>query len=160
MNDDYSAILPFPLLPSQWVLGLRSTAEAVFSIDFLPPCALLAAGDPLARQVATQLSAYFRDPRQRLDDLPIAAEGTAFQRRVWASLRQIPAGQTFTYGQLATGLASGARAVGNACRRNPLPLLVPCHRVVARHGPGGYAGSKAGNLFLIKQALLAHESRH
>ncbi|MBK1727179.1 hypothetical protein CKO13_09135 [Halorhodospira neutriphila] len=73
------------------------------------------------------------------------------------ALLELPVGQTVTYGALARRLGSSARAVGAGCRANPLPLLVPCHRVVAAGGPGGYAGARAGPLAAFKAWLLERE---
>lgn len=114
------------------------------------------ARDPLARRVAAALAAYFSDGRWP-EDLPIHADGTPFQRRVWDALRRIPPGQTRRYGDIARELGSGPRAVGGACRANPLLLLVPCHRVVAASGQGGFAGQTRGRWPAIKSWLLAHE---
>ena len=83
--------------------------------------------------------------------------GTPFQRRVWAELRRIPYGQTRTYGEIASELGSSARAVGGACRANPVMILVPCHRVVAASGLGGFAGKTKGQLPALKARLLAAE---
>jgi methylated-DNA-[protein]-cysteine S-methyltransferase len=83
-------------------------------------------------------------------------QGTAFQRRVWQAIAAIPVGQTRTYGQIARQIGSGPRAVANACGANNTPLLIPCHRVVAQNGIGGFMQSKQNGL-LIKQWLLAHE---
>lgn len=89
-------------------------------------------------------------------DYPPSDKGTAFQRRVWQKIAEIPFGQTRTYGEIARALNSGARAVGTACGKNPLPVIIPCHRVVAAHGIGGFSGGGAASL-TIKAALLAHE---
>lgn len=86
--------------------------------------------------------------------------GTEFQRRVWRQLMRIPAGSTMSYGELARQLDSGARAVANACRHNPIPLFVPCHRVVAANGIGGFMGETDGKPLQIKLWLLEHERRH
>ena len=87
----------------------------------------------------------------------LLAQGTPFQHRVWQALRQIPYGQTQTYGKLAQRLKTSPRALANACRRNPFPLIIPCHRVLAKTGIGGYAGQQSGPLVNIKTALLQHE---
>jgi methylated-DNA-[protein]-cysteine S-methyltransferase len=116
-----------------------------------------AAGDPLAWEVERQLQAYFEEPRWRFD-LPMAPRGTRFQRRVWERLGGIPPGTTCGYGELARELGTGARALANACRINPFPIVVPCHRVVAVGGLGGYAGQRKGRLVRIKRWLLAHEA--
>ncbi len=83
--------------------------------------------------------------------------GTRFQQRVWRALREIPPGQTRTYADLAGELGSGPRAVAGACRRNPVPLVIPCHRVVARQGLGGFSGQTSGPAIEMKRWLLARE---
>lgn len=95
----------------------------------------------------------------RLAGFPVGA-GTAFQRRVWTACRTVPRGCTATYGALAERLGlgrGGARAVGQALRRNPLPVLVPCHRIVAADGQGGYSGDTSGALSEVKRTLLELE---
>ncbi len=89
--------------------------------------------------------------------MKIHEKGTAFQKRVWSALRTIPYGQTVTYGQLAEKLDSGARAVANACRHNPIALVTPCHRVVSANGIGGFMGQNSGNEIDLKQWLINHE---
>ncbi|MFN3076783.1 MAG: methylated-DNA--[protein]-cysteine S-methyltransferase [Alphaproteobacteria bacterium] len=97
---------------------------------------------PLLRHAEARLAAYFRG-EPLVADLPLAPSGTEFQRRVWAALRAIPHGQIRTYGALAAELGTSARAVGSACGRNPIPILIPCHRVVACSGGlGGYSGAE------------------
>lgn len=114
--------------------------------------------DPITVQAIVQLRRYFSDPRAGFS-LPLATPGTSFQRLVWQALQGIPVGETLSYGELASRLGSSARAVGGACRANPLPIVVPCHRVVARAGTGGFGGATAGPKLRIKQWLLAHERR-
>lgn len=114
------------------------------------------AGAPssLLREAAAQLEAYF-DGRLSRFDLPLAPDGTAFRKRVWRAMSGIPYGGTATYGALARSLGTSARAVGGACGANPLPVIVPCHRVVAAGGlAGGYSGR--GGL-ATKLALIALE---
>ncbi len=89
--------------------------------------------------------------------LPLAPRGTAFQEKVWRALRRIPPGTRVTYGELAERLGTGPRAVGGACRANAIPLLIPCHRVVAARGDGGFAGHTRGHWLEIKRWLLEHE---
>ena len=103
-----------------------------------------------------QLNAYF-EGRCFVFDLPLALAGTPFQQRVWAALQAIPPGQTRTYGELARELGSAPRAIGQACRANPCPIVVPCHRVVARQGLGGFAGDTSGRRLAAKRWLLEHE---
>jgi len=89
-------------------------------------------------------------------DLPVEQNGTAFQQKVWQAIAAIPRGQTRTYSELAEQIGSGPRAVANACGANRLPLLIPCHRVVAKNGLGGFMQGTHNGL-LIKQWLLQHE---
>ncbi|GLU35481.1 methylated-DNA--[protein]-cysteine S-methyltransferase [Trinickia caryophylli] len=113
----------------------------------------------LARCAARQIERYFAESDAPFD-LPLADVGTAFQRRVWAAIRAIPAGSVQTYGELARA-AGGAvpRAVGQACGDNPFPIVIPCHRVVAAQGLGGFAHHAEDGFHLrVKRWLLAHES--
>lgn len=109
-----------------------------------------------ARRIKQQIESYLRKPQHRFD-IPLELHGTEFQQRVWRALQKIPLGQTRTYGQLADMLNSSARAVGNACRQNPVPLIVPCHRVVAKNGIGGFSGQTRGVPIARKRWLLSHE---
>lgn len=110
----------------------------------------------LLRTARDQLQAYFDGERNRFD-LPLAPFGTAFQQRVWAALQAIPPGETRSYGELAHELGSVARAVGQANGRNPIPIIIPCHRVVGGGGAlGGYSG---GEGVTTKRYLLDLERR-
>ncbi|MCA3368187.1 MAG: methylated-DNA--[protein]-cysteine S-methyltransferase [Roseomonas sp.] len=111
---------------------------------------------PLLRKAQDQLQEYFDGKRLRFD-LPLAPEGSAFQKRVWAALCDIPAGETRSYADVARVLGSAPRAVGGANGANPIPLFIPCHRVIAANGSlGGYSG---GDGPATKRYLLDHESR-
>lgn len=111
---------------------------------------------PLGRRACTAIQRWLAGGEWPAD-LPLAPRGTPFQRRVWQALRRIPPGERVTYGELARRLESGPRAVGGACRANAVPLLIPCHRVVAADGDGGFAGHTRGRWLEIKRWLLAHE---
>jgi len=151
----HDAIVQLPFATVGLRLGVGG--DAIEGIEFLPPeTAERAAVHPLARQAVTALRRYADEPAFRFQ-LPIRLHGTPFQRRVWAALQTLQCGETVRYGELAARLGSGARAIGNACRANPLPLIVPCHRVVAKHGLGGFAGDRNGGRIVIKQRLLQHE---
>lgn len=108
--------------------------------------------DPLLREAATQMAAYFNDGQWRFT-LPLSDQrGTPFQRDVWQALREIPVGQTVTYGELARvlGRPRAVRAVGAAVGRNPFSVVVPCHRVVGANGSlTGYAGGLARKAELL-----------
>ncbi|MBM3559501.1 MAG: methylated-DNA--[protein]-cysteine S-methyltransferase [Alphaproteobacteria bacterium] len=112
-----------------------------------PPTPLLAAAQ-------RQLAAYFRSELKDFD-LPVAPRGSAHDRSVWRAMCAIPWGETRNYGEVARDIASSPRAVGGACGANPLPILVPCHRILAAGGRlGGYSGAGGG---ATKRALLALE---
>jgi methylated-DNA-[protein]-cysteine S-methyltransferase len=109
---------------------------------------------PVLREARRQLDQYFKRKLRRFD-LPLAGHGTPFQQSVWKMMRAIPFGETATYGGMAMALGSGPRAVGMACGRNPLPIVVPCHRVLASGGKeGGFSG---GQGLPTKRKLLALE---
>lgn len=112
--------------------------------------------EKLKQSILHQLQNYF-STAATFANIPLAPQGTDFQKSVWNELRKIPLGQTRTYGQIAKILKSSARAVGNACRKNPIAIIIPCHRVVAANGIGGYAGKTQGKHLLIKHELLKHE---
>jgi methylated-DNA-[protein]-cysteine S-methyltransferase len=108
---------------------------------------------PVLKDTATQLEEYFAQERMEFD-IPMELNGTTFQKEVWAELSKIPYGRTISYGELArrVGRPKGPRAVGQANGRNPIPIIVPCHRVVASNGIGGYGGGLP-----LKRSLLAVE---
>jgi methylated-DNA-[protein]-cysteine S-methyltransferase len=109
--------------------------------------------DPLLDAAEAALRRYFAgDPAPF--DLPLSPDGTDHQRRVWQAMCAIPFGSTATDGTLADRVGSSARAVGTACGANPIPIIIPCHRVVAQSGPGGYSG---GDGLPTKYFLLALE---
>jgi methylated-DNA-[protein]-cysteine S-methyltransferase len=161
-------LLRWMVLPSPvGDLLLTSDGEALTGIAFSPHDELLErcraegrrhAALPVLAAAATQLGEYFADQRREFD-LPLAPEGTEFRRRVWNALRTIPYGQTRTYGQVADSVECRApRAVGQANRHNPIPIVIPCHRVLAFNGIGGYAGQwDRGEGLDRKRWLLRHE---
>ena len=110
-------------------------------------------GSPLLAEAARQLDAYFAGQRSHFD-LPLAPAGSPFEARVWSAMQLIPYGETRSYGDLASMIGSAPRPVGRACGHNPIPIVIPCHRVLARSGLGGYSGQ--GGL-VTKQRLLALE---
>ena len=135
-------------------LFVRGDALTGVYLPVQPAPVAPAGAHPVLARAAQQLAAYFAG-EQRTFDLPLAAEGTSFQRRVWERLVAIPFGETRSYGELAQALAmpAGARAVGAANGKNPISIIVPCHRVIAGTGAlTGYAGGMAA-----KEWLLAHE---
>lgn len=150
----YQACIPTPFA----VLGIRCAQNAIFGIDFLPLNTPLGAPqNAMAQKLREAIQHYLQDPTQ-LDQLPLALVGTTFQQKVWQAIRRIPPGQTLTYAELAQQVGSGARAVANACGANPIPLFIPCHRVVAANGLGGFMKGRKSDSLSIKRWLLAHEA--
>ena len=111
---------------------------------------------PLGKKIVEQIENYFNSSEFQFD-LPLGQNGTEHQLKVWGALSKIPSGTVLTYGELAKKIGSSARAVGNACRNNPLPIVVPCHRIVAASDIGGFSGAQTGVLLDIKRDLLCHE---
>ncbi|HYA38690.1 MAG TPA: methylated-DNA--[protein]-cysteine S-methyltransferase [Candidatus Methylomirabilis sp.] len=150
---EYDAVIVAPFGRVGFVLD----GDALVDISFLDRSAPLSPPRTTqARQVSRALQSYFANPQAKLR-LTLTLSGTAFQQRVWRALQRIPPGRTLSYGALAKKLNSSARAVGNACRANPVPIVVPCHRVVAANGPGGFMGKRSGSPLHLKQWLLEHE---
>jgi methylated-DNA-[protein]-cysteine S-methyltransferase len=150
----YHAILAAPF----GQLGLSTDADALLAVHFLtePQPLLEPPAGSLAAEAVRQLNAYFADPTFRFD-LPLRPIGTSFQLQVWREIAAIPCGETRSYGELAERTGSVARAVGGACGRNPLPIVIPCHRVLAQRGLGGFNRSVESPTVSIKHWLLVHE---
>jgi len=149
----YQAKLKIPCA----VLGIRVTADQLSGIEFLPLNERVhAPSNALAREVCAQIAAYVHDPDFHFD-VPLLISGTVHQMQVWQALRDIPRGEARTYGTLAQQLDSSPRAIGRACGDNPIPLIIPCHRVVAKNGPGGFMHHASGAPLAIKDWLLRHE---
>lgn len=147
----------------QTVLGRIGIAESggvltdlLFDGESLPSAGD-SAGTPLLDEAFRQFDAWFAGKLVQFS-LPLAPEGTEFEQRVWRALLEIPYARTVSYGEIALsiGAPGAARAVGGACGRNPLPILIPCHRVVRSDGtPGGYRGGLD-----IKRYILDFERRN
>jgi methylated-DNA-[protein]-cysteine S-methyltransferase len=149
----YQAVLNFPFAP----VGITLSKGRLSALDYLiRPQREYREKVSGMKTVIDAIQAYLENPKSKFD-LALILEGTPFQRRVWQMLQAIPSGSTITYGELARQIGSGARAVGNACRANPCPLVVPCHRVVGVSGLGGFAGERGGEKLEIKRWLLRHE---
>lgn len=153
MNNQFDALINAPF----GAVAISAHGNQL-AIDFLlesPSAENYQSAQPLVQQVYAQIIQYLQQPTSAFN-LPVTMQGTAFQQRVWQAIVAIPVGQTRSYGQIARQIGSGPRAVANACGANNTPLLIPCHRVVAQNGIGGFMQSKQNGL-LIKQWLLAHE---
>lgn len=151
------AVIQTPIGP----MGIAVREEQLISLSFLErqtapvPFKELS---PFLKKIIKQLENFFITP-QSLVKLPHVMQGSAFQCHVWEALKEIPVGQTWTYGELAKMLGTAPRAIGAACRTNPLPLIIPCHRVVSTSSLGGFCGNTQGKLVAVKKWLLAHEAR-
>ena len=141
------------------LLAINTAQGELTGVDILPSNSRKVPGtdsQPLASDVKEQLSQYFSDGNFQFH-LPLNIQGTDFQKKVWKIMTRIPAGKVMTYGAVAKKLSSSPRAVGNACRANPLPIIIPCHRIVSQTGLGGYEGQTSGERLGIKSWLLQHE---
>lgn len=149
----FAAVIAFPKM----CVGIRIEGDALTGIVYLPPeTPLRSPVGVLALEAVRQIERYRNDPDAPFD-LPLAVGGTPFQQDVWRQISAIPRGRTRTYGELARRLGGEARAVGQACGDNPFPIVVPCHRVVAADGLGGFAHHVDGYLMEAKKWLLKHE---
>ncbi len=151
----YNAVIDAPF----GKVGIVTSADGVREIHYLPASTPGVAPDSaLAELAAAQIARYLDDASASFD-LPLASPGTAFQRRVWDGICSIGAGAVLTYGELAQRVGSiSARAVGQACGSNYLPIVIPCHRVVAASGIGGFNHHGGDGFFRdVKRWLLAHE---
>ena len=138
------------------MLTLTAERDALVSLDFGTLTASKASEDKLLRAAEEELRAYFKG-QLRCFSLPLAPEGTLFQQKVWRALLEIPYGETRSYGEIAKAIGSprASRAVGRANHQNPLPILIPCHRVIGADGSlTGYGGG-----LTIKEQLLKIEGR-
>lgn len=141
------------------VLGICTDEDWLTDIDYLPlNTPTLAPQTSLAKEVCRQLQAYLSESNFTFD-LSLHIGGTVHQQRVWQAICTIPSGKTASYAEIATQLHSAPRAVGRACGANRLPIVIPCHRVIAKNGGlGGFMNASDGNPLEIKRWLLQHES--
>ena len=151
----YDVVVAFPKMK----VAVATRHERVVEIRFLPVAAApVAPTNALAERAARQLERYRNDPDTKFE-LPVTVVGSDLQRGVWDAMCAIPRGATRTYGELARELGADARAIGQACGDNRLPIVIPCHRVVAADGIGGFSHTSEGYLIEVKRWLLAHEIR-
>ncbi len=149
----FTAVVPAPF----GRMGIRLEADELRELVYLPPSyELLTPRDALSRDIAAQLKAYFKQPDFAFE-LPLPDVGTEHQRKVWRQITAIPCGEVLTYAQVARRIGSAPRAVGQACGANWFPLIIPCHRVTAANGIGGFARHDSGFHQEVKRWLLRHE---
>jgi methylated-DNA-[protein]-cysteine S-methyltransferase len=151
----FTAIVPAPF----GAIGVRTIDKSVRELVYLPlHFAERAPADAVAERAARQIEHYFADPDYRFN-LPLVEAGTAFQHKVWSVISAIPRGEVLTYGEVAKLIRSAPRAVGQACGANWFPLIIPCHRVTASGGIGGFSNhdDETGFHLGVKRWLLKHE---
>ena len=152
--ESYQAKMAAPFA----VLGIRTIGERVTGIEYLPRgAAMLKPQNALAREACRQLAAYLKKPSFEFD-LPFDYVGTDYQKKVWKAVHAIGAGSVLSYRDVARKIGSAPRPVGTACGANRIPLLIPCHRVVASGGIGGFMHSRKGPGIDVKRWLLNHEN--
>jgi len=151
----FSAIVAVPF----GAIGIRTEGLSLSELVYLPPrFSEKSAENAVAEECAKQVLRYFDDP-DFIFTLPLKTQGAPYQHKVWQAISAIPRGQIHTYGLLAKHLQSAPRAVGQACGANYFPLVIPCHRVTAAGGIGGFAhhDDETGFHIGVKRFLLAHE---
>jgi len=144
----YESVAVSPVGP----LKLISTDEALLAVIPEDSAPLCTPRDEIGRRTAEQLEQYFAGTRREFE-LPLAPRGTEFQRLVWHALTEIPYGETRTYGEIAEmiGRPTAARAVGGAVGANPILIIVPCHRILAANGIGGFSCGLWRKKILLEQ---------
>ena len=154
-SELFSAIVAAPF----GAVGIRTEAGSLRELIYLPPhFSEKDATDAVAEAAAVQVAHYLMDP-DFVFSLALPAVGSAYQQRVWAAISSIPRGAVRTYGQVAKHIGSAPRAVGQACGANWFPIIIPCHRVTASGGLGGFSNhdDEHGFHLGVKRWLLAHE---
>ena len=154
-SEIFSAIVAAPF----GAIGIRTDFGVIREMAYLPPhFDEKDATDALADEATSQIQRYLADPDFQFN-LPLIAAGSVFQQKVWGAISSIPRGSVRTYGQIAKHIGSAPRAVGQACGANWFPLVIPCHRVTAAGGLGGFSNHDDENGFhlSVKRWLLRHE---
>lgn len=150
----YDVTVDFP----KFKVGVATRDGVVTQLKYLPLSSPpVSPKNELAERAARQIEAYKHDANSRFD-LPVVVEGTELQKAAWQRMCAIPRGRTRTYGDLARELGADARDIGQCCGDNRLPLVIPCHRIVAADGIGGFAHATSGYLVEAKRWLLMHEA--
>lgn len=138
------------------LIGLQFDGSNLIQVDYLKNKKITVASSRAAERVKNKIEDYLADKTRTLK-VDMTLNVTPFQKKVLEQLQRIPYGETRTYGEIAKILKTSPRAVGNACRNNPVPIVIPCHRVVSATGIGGYDGARSGSLLDIKRKLLQKE---
>lgn len=160
MVTQYEALIDAPfgvvaiaMQGNQLAIDLLLESPPQENLQFYHPTVIK---NSVVKQAYEQIQQYLQQPATQFSNVLHQQQGTAFQQRVWQAIAAIPLGQVASYGQIASQISSGPRAVANACGANNIPLIIPCHRVVAQNGIGGFMQGKEYGLS-VKRWLLAHE---
>ncbi len=154
MKENYDAIFSTDIA----TIGIQLENSKFIKVDYLTKKNNKKPISKLAANIQNKIEKYLRDTSKTNNlKIDVKLDVTAFQEKVLNQLILIPYGETKTYGEIAKKLKTSPRAVGNACRRNPVPIVIPCHRVVASKGLGGYSGATEGETQDIKRHLLKLE---
>ncbi len=138
-------------------IRLHADEYGLQQIELFPiPSNVANRASTILQQLEQQLTVYFSNAQIQWE-ISLPTKGTAFQQKVWRYMQAIPVGETRSYGEVAKALNSSAQAVGNACRANHFPIVIPCHRIVSKLGLGGFAGQTSGDSINVKRWLLDHE---
>ena len=139
-------------------IGLQFDGAKLVRVKYLSKTSAKAPASKITGSVKNKIEKYLApSSKTKTINVDVKLDVTPFQEKVLKQLQAIPYGETRTYGEIAKILKTSPRAVGNACRNNPVPIIIPCHRVVAASGIGGYDGAKSGWLLNIKRKLLESE---
>ena len=154
MKENYDAIFSTDIA----TIGIQLENSKLIKVDYLTNKNNKKPTSKLAENIQNKIEKYLRDSSKTNNlKIDVKLDVTPFQEKVLNQLVLIPYGETKTYGEIAKKLKTSPRAVGNACRRNPVPIVIPCHRVVASKGLGGYSGATEGETHDIKRHLLKLE---
>lgn len=153
---NYAAIIDSPI--GKIGIQLSPDFANISNVDFLDKKqSLQSPTHSLAKKAVAELEHYFNYPHTQFS-VPLQAVGTQLQQQIWQAMQKIPVGKTLTYSDLATKLNTSPRVVGNACRANPIPLFIPCHRILGKSNLGGFSGAITGEPMIRKIWLLQHET--
>ena len=154
MKERYDAIFSTDIA----TIGIQLENSKLIKVDYLTRKNNIKPTSKLVENIQNKIEKYLKDTSKTNDlKIDVKLDVTPFQKKVLNQLILIPYGETKTYGEIAKKLKTSPRAVGNACRRNPIPIVIPCHRVVASKGLGGYSGAIEGETQDIKRNLLKLE---
>ncbi|VAW50194.1 Methylated-DNA--protein-cysteine methyltransferase [hydrothermal vent metagenome] len=154
INQQYDVIFTTELA----TIGLKFEESKLIRVEYLNNKSIKIPKNKIAEKVKNKIEKYLKSSsKAKKLNIDVQLNVTPFQKKVLDQLQKIPYGETRTYGEIAKILKTSPRAVGNACRNNPVPIVIPCHRVLAANGIGGYDGAKSGALLNIKRDLLKKE---